>query len=105
MDDKKIINNSVEFVNFVKENPNLESSLQEQVQVWWNNIIKMRATLDRKPCGCGGVNPEIVIAQRKENLENFYAETFSNEEFLEKIKELIPVNTILKSRDKILLEL
>ena len=48
MDDKKIINNSVEFVNLIREDPDIASGFKENFQAAWHNMNKMRISLDRR---------------------------------------------------------
>jgi hypothetical protein len=67
----------------------------------------MRESLNRRPCSCGGINPDAVLAERRRNLENFYVNWLSqlDAENLEKLKSSVPSGLILKNEDSILLEL
>lgn len=107
MSEQKIINNAIEFIDFINSDENRQSSFESNFSSIRNNMNGMKDSLNRRPCSCGGVNPDAVIAERRKNLENFYTSWLSQleGEDLKKFKEIMPTNLILKSEDNIIMEL
>ena len=107
MSEQKIINNTIEFIDFIDSDENRQSSFESNFSAIRSNMNGMRASLSRRPCSCGGVNPDAVIEQRRKNLEDFYASWLSQleGENLKKFKEIMPTNLILKSEYNIIIEL
>jgi len=107
MSEQKIINNAVELIDFIKSNENIEESFNASFPPIWANLMGMRESLNRRPCSCGGINPDAVLAERRRNLEAFYVSWLSQLEGkdLEKLKEVAPFDLIFKNEDNILLEL
>lgn len=107
MDDEvKIFNDGVEFVDFFMNNHELKNYLEAKFEACMANISRMRQSLNNRPCSCGGVNPEAVIAERRANLENFYRAwitSISGQE-LDLLKSALGPKIILKSANQKLLE-
>ena len=106
MSEQKVINDAVEFIDFIKSNDSTVESFNTNFPPIWGNLLGMRESLNRRPCSCGGINPDAVLAERRRNLENFYVNWLSqlDAENLEKLKNSMPSGLILKSEDNILLE-
>ena len=97
------------------EDDAIRDNLEKNFEVVWSNIKGMRESLKKKPCGCGGVNPIAVIAERKNNLEKFCITWISSlkTEELELLKTCISSHIVLKvnnghgicQNDEVLLEI
>tara|TARA_B100000676_G_scaffold97698_1_gene97743 strand:+ start:964 stop:1251 length:288 start_codon:yes stop_codon:yes gene_type:complete len=87
MSDQLKINDAVDFIDFINSKPDLETLFKDSFPVAHNNMSAMRQSLNKRPCSCGGVNPDAVLAQRKANLQNFYVEWFQKNS--EEEKELV----------------
>ena len=107
MSEQKVINNAVEFIDFIKSDENTEELFNTNFPPIWGNLLGMRESLNRRPCSCGGINPDAVLAERRRNLETFYVNWLSqlDAENSEKLKGTVPSGLILKSADNTLLEL
>ena len=107
MSEQKIINNVIEFIDFIKSDENIKESFNVSFPPIWGNLTGMRESLNHRPCSCGGINPEAVLTERRRNLEAFYVSWLSQLEGkdLEKLKEVVSINLIFKNEDNILLEL
>ena len=107
MSEQKNIENSLDFIELVKQDENISEGMTNNFEHIWKNMLSMRSSLDKRPCSCGGVNPDAVIAERRKNLEDFYVNWISQlkEEDLEKFKTLMPSNITFKSSGQELLKL
>jgi len=105
-DEVKIFNNGVEFVDFLNNNHDLKMYLEAKFEAFTANISAMRESLNKRPCSCGGVNPDAVLAERRANLENFYRAwiTSISGEQLDSLKSALGPKIILNSAEQKLLE-
>ena len=67
-----IFNNSFEFVDFLNENEAVREKFNNFFPPILGNMTNMKESLSRRPCACGGVNPDLVLQQRRDNMESFY---------------------------------
>ena len=67
-----IFNNSFEFVDFLNENEAVREKFNNFFPPILGNMTNMKESLSRRPCTCGGVNPDLVLQQRRDNMESFY---------------------------------
>ena len=102
-----IFNDSVEFIDFIDNNDTIRGNFEKNFEVVWGNIKDMRVSLRHRPCGCGGVNPDAVIAERKNNLENVYKTWLSSleNEKVELLRACLEGKATLKSGEDTLLEI
>jgi hypothetical protein len=100
-------NDSVEFIDFIDKNERIRGNFEKNFEVVWGNIKDMRESLKHKPCGCGGVSPDAVIAERKNNLENVYKTWLASlgDDEIQVLKSSLGHDAILKSGGEILLEI
>lgn len=102
----KILNSAVEFIDFINSEEPIKESIQKNFEAVWGNMSDMKKSLSQRPCGCGGVNPDAVIAERRNNLENFYKSwIFSlNTDQVEVLRSALKDKITLKSNNEIILQ-
>ena len=101
-----IIVNAVEFVDFLKANNSILVNLENFFQPQLQNLQSIRESLNRRPCSCGGVNPDAVIAERRANLENLYKAWIHslNTEQQKNLQSALGENVTLKLEGEVVLE-
>ena len=104
-DENIILKDGVEFIDFINSKEELKKDIEGNFEAPVSNLQAMRISLNNRPCSCGGVNPDAIIAQRKTNLENFYTKWIQSLEVEEsqKLKTLLPDTVRLMSDEQILL--
>jgi len=105
-DEITIFNNATDFIDFLNNNQAVNEDLEKTFTAVLANMRMMEKTLSNRPCGCGGVNPDLVIQQRRDNLESFYRTwvlSLEGEE-VERLKSSLK-NVSFRSGEEVLLEL
>ena len=85
------LNSGEEFIEYLSSNPELRSDLVKTFAAPVENMHSMKESLKHRPCSCGGVNPDAVIAQRRANLEKFYGNWIKslNDSQIENLKSIL----------------
>jgi hypothetical protein len=105
-EESRTFNSGVEFIDFLTSNQGLKKILDPELpQI--TNMEGLRKMLDKRPCSCGGVNPDAVLAERRSHFEIFYSNWVKSlqTENIDLLKSTLGEGTILKSKDQILIKL
>jgi len=103
-EESKILNNAVEFIDFIISNQELKEKLQQEFHQI-KNMESLRKTLDVRPCSCGGVNPDAVLAERRSHFERYCFDWMKSlaPEDINSLKASLGEKITLKHGDEVLI--
>jgi len=106
MSEKTIVNGSVEFLDHIKSYGPIWNKKFKPFQVQFVNLMQLRDSLNHRPCACGGVNPDAVLAERRASLDTLFNQWLStlSEEQKELLKENLKTSIIFKNEETVFLE-